>query len=95
MAQHLQRLSRKDPTTKVTRVLDYSIEYLLSFFLIVICLFEQIKALTSLSELVKQKKGKELVPLIPQWVCFFVNVLMLCIVLILVFPHVAVHVVVL
>ncbi|KAG5403658.1 hypothetical protein IGI04_009777 [Brassica rapa subsp. trilocularis] len=42
MAQHLQRLSRKDPTTKI-------------------------KALTSLSELVKQKKGKELVPLIPQW----------------------------
>ncbi|KAL0735081.1 hypothetical protein Bca4012_011291 [Brassica carinata] len=42
MAQHLQRLSRKDPTTKI-------------------------KALTSLSELVKQKKGKELLPLIPQW----------------------------
>ncbi|KAL0843615.1 hypothetical protein Bca101_016861 [Brassica carinata] len=43
MAQHLQRLSRKDPTTKI-------------------------KALTSLSELVKQKKGKELLPLIPQWI---------------------------
>ncbi|CAF1768030.1 unnamed protein product [Brassica napus] len=42
MAQHLQRLSRKDPTTKI-------------------------KALASLSELVKQKKGKELLPLIPQW----------------------------
>ncbi|KAJ4907854.1 E3 ubiquitin-protein ligase listerin [Raphanus sativus] len=42
MAQHLQRLSRKDPTTKI-------------------------KALTSLSELVKKKKGKELLPLIPQW----------------------------
>ncbi|XP_018456688.1 E3 ubiquitin-protein ligase listerin [Raphanus sativus] len=42
MAQHLQRLSRKDPTTKI-------------------------KALASLSELVKQKKGKEILPLIPQW----------------------------
>ncbi|KAG7538391.1 Zinc finger RING-CH-type [Arabidopsis suecica] len=42
VAQHLQRLSRKDPTTKI-------------------------KALASLSELVKQKKGKELLPIIPQW----------------------------
>ncbi|KAL1217589.1 E3 ubiquitin-protein ligase listerin [Cardamine amara subsp. amara] len=43
VSQHLQRLSRKDPTTKI-------------------------KALTSLSELVKQKKGKELLPIIPQWI---------------------------
>ncbi|CAH2069534.1 unnamed protein product [Thlaspi arvense] len=42
VAQHLQRLSRKDPTTKI-------------------------KALTSLSELIKQKKGKEILPIIPQW----------------------------
>ncbi|OAO89795.1 hypothetical protein AXX17_AT5G57770 [Arabidopsis thaliana] len=42
VAQHLQRLSRKDPTTKI-------------------------KALASLSELVKQKQGKELLPIIPQW----------------------------
>ncbi|KFK27369.1 hypothetical protein AALP_AA8G374000 [Arabis alpina] len=42
VSQHLQRLSRKDPTTKI-------------------------KAFASLSELVKQKKGKELVPIIPQW----------------------------
>ncbi|ESQ42538.1 hypothetical protein EUTSA_v10012416mg [Eutrema salsugineum] len=42
VAQHLQRLSRKDPTTKI-------------------------KALASLLELLKQKKGKELLPLIPQW----------------------------
>ncbi|VVB16450.1 unnamed protein product [Arabis nemorensis] len=42
VAQHLQRLSRKDPTTKI-------------------------KALASLSELLKQKKGKELLPIIPQW----------------------------
>ncbi|XP_010446177.1 PREDICTED: E3 ubiquitin-protein ligase listerin-like [Camelina sativa] len=42
VAQHLQRLSRKDPTTKI-------------------------KALASLSELIKQKKGKELLPIIPQW----------------------------
>ncbi|CAA7032335.1 unnamed protein product [Microthlaspi erraticum] len=42
VAQHLQRLSRKDPTTKI-------------------------KALASLSELLKQKKGKELLPVIPQW----------------------------
>jgi hypothetical protein len=45
VAQHLQRLSRKDPTTKI-------------------------KALASLSELVKQKQGKELLPIIPQWVMF-------------------------
>lgn len=42
MAQHLKRLSRKDPTTKL-------------------------KALTSLSELLKQKTAKEIVPIIPQW----------------------------
>ncbi|CAN8253175.1 unnamed protein product [Cochlearia groenlandica] len=47
VAQHLQRLSRKDPTTKEWRP----------------C----IKALASLSELVKHKKGKELLPIIPQW----------------------------
>ncbi|XP_010483427.1 PREDICTED: E3 ubiquitin-protein ligase listerin-like [Camelina sativa] len=42
VSQHLQRLPRKDPTTKI-------------------------KALASLSELIKQKKGKELLPIIPQW----------------------------
>ncbi|XP_023635520.1 E3 ubiquitin-protein ligase listerin [Capsella rubella] len=42
VAQHLQRLSRKDPITKI-------------------------KALASLSELIKQKKGKEILPIIPQW----------------------------
>ncbi|XP_010535346.1 PREDICTED: LOW QUALITY PROTEIN: E3 ubiquitin-protein ligase listerin [Tarenaya hassleriana] len=42
VAQHLKRLSRKDPTTKI-------------------------KALASLSELMKQKQGKELLPILPQW----------------------------
>ncbi|KAL2488570.1 E3 ubiquitin-protein ligase [Forsythia ovata] len=42
IAQHLKRLSRKDPTTKL-------------------------KALTSLSQLLKQKSAKEIVPIIPQW----------------------------
>ncbi|XP_022848921.1 E3 ubiquitin-protein ligase listerin [Olea europaea var. sylvestris] len=42
MAQHLKRLSRKDPTTKL-------------------------KALTSLSQHLKQKTAKEIVPIIPQW----------------------------
>ncbi|PIN19544.1 hypothetical protein CDL12_07775 [Handroanthus impetiginosus] len=40
--QHLKRLSRKDPTTKL-------------------------KALTSLSQLVKEKTAKEVVMIIPQW----------------------------
>ncbi|XVE58949.1 hypothetical protein DITRI_Ditri05aG0004100 [Diplodiscus trichospermus] len=42
VAQHLKRLSRKDPTTKL-------------------------KALASLSVLLKQKSGKEIVLIIPQW----------------------------
>ncbi|KAK8596571.1 hypothetical protein V6N12_065056 [Hibiscus sabdariffa] len=42
VAQHLKRLARKDPTTKL-------------------------KALASLSSLLKQKSGKEIVPIIPQW----------------------------
>nr|GMD73231.1 E3 ubiquitin-protein ligase listerin [Ipomoea batatas] len=42
LAQHLKRLARKDPTTKL-------------------------KALTSLSQLFKQKTAKEIVPIIPQW----------------------------
>ncbi|XVF20393.1 hypothetical protein REPUB_Repub11eG0194700 [Reevesia pubescens] len=43
VAQHLKRLARKDPTTKL-------------------------KALASLSALLKQKSAKEIVPIIPQWV---------------------------
>lgn len=42
VAQHLKRLARKDPTTKL-------------------------KALTSLSMLLKQKSPKEILPIIPQW----------------------------
>ncbi|CAK9166923.1 unnamed protein product [Ilex paraguariensis] len=42
VAQHLKRLSRKDPTTKL-------------------------KALSSLSQLLKQKSAKEIAPIIPQW----------------------------
>ncbi|KAK6234537.1 hypothetical protein SCA6_009874 [Theobroma cacao] len=42
VAQHLKRLARKDPTTKL-------------------------KALASLSALLKQRSGKEIVPIIPQW----------------------------
>ncbi|XP_057953322.1 E3 ubiquitin-protein ligase listerin [Malania oleifera] len=42
LAQHLKRLARKDPTTKL-------------------------KALTSLSMLLKQKSGKDIVPIIPIW----------------------------
>ncbi|XVF46152.1 hypothetical protein PTKIN_Ptkin03bG0003900 [Pterospermum kingtungense] len=42
VAQHLKRLARKDPTTKL-------------------------KALASLSALFKQKSGKEIAPIIPQW----------------------------
>ncbi|KAJ0075996.1 hypothetical protein Patl1_35096 [Pistacia atlantica] len=42
VAQHLKRLARKDPTTKL-------------------------KALTSLSVLLKGKPGKDIVPIIPQW----------------------------
>ncbi|KAG8387925.1 hypothetical protein BUALT_Bualt02G0072000 [Buddleja alternifolia] len=42
VAQHLKRLSRKDPTTKL-------------------------KALTSLSQLIKQKTAKEIVTIVPQW----------------------------
>ncbi|KAA8549476.1 hypothetical protein F0562_001160 [Nyssa sinensis] len=42
VAQHLKRLARKDPTTKL-------------------------KALSSLSMLLKQKSGKEVLPIIPQW----------------------------
>lgn len=40
--QHLKRLARKDPTTKL-------------------------KALTALSTLLKEKPGKDVVPIIPQW----------------------------
>lgn len=43
VAQHLKRLARKDPTTKL-------------------------KALASLSQLFQQKTGKEIIPIIPQWV---------------------------
>lgn len=42
VAQHLKRLSRKDPTTKL-------------------------KALMALSEILKAKSAKEIVPIIPQW----------------------------
>lgn len=42
LAQHLKRLSRKDPTTKL-------------------------KALTTLSTLLKQKSAKDVSPIIPQW----------------------------
>lgn len=42
VAQHLKRLTRKDPTTKL-------------------------KALATLATLLKQKSGKEIVPIIPQW----------------------------
>ncbi|KAL0370829.1 UNVERIFIED_CONTAM: E3 ubiquitin-protein ligase listerin [Sesamum angustifolium] len=42
VAQHLKRLSRKDPTTKL-------------------------KALASLSQLIKQKSAKEIAKIIPQW----------------------------
>ncbi|KAJ9556872.1 hypothetical protein OSB04_011486, partial [Centaurea solstitialis] len=42
LAQHLKRLSRKDPTTKL-------------------------KALTTLSTLLKQKSAKDVSPVIPQW----------------------------
>ncbi|CDP04076.1 unnamed protein product [Coffea canephora] len=42
VAQHLKRLSRKDPTTKL-------------------------KALTSLSQLLKEKSASEVAPIIPQW----------------------------
>lgn len=42
VAQHLKRLSRKDPTTKL-------------------------KALTALSQLLKEKSAKEIAPIIPQW----------------------------
>ncbi|XAR60796.1 hypothetical protein NMG60_11034310 [Bertholletia excelsa] len=42
VAQHLKRLARKDPTTKL-------------------------KALASLSALLKEKSSKEIVPIIPQW----------------------------
>lgn len=43
VVQHLKRLARKDPTTKL-------------------------KALSSLSMLFKEKSGREIVPIIPQWV---------------------------
>lgn len=42
LAQHLKRLSRKDPTTKL-------------------------RALTSLSQLLKEKSASEVAPIIPQW----------------------------
>ncbi|CAI9107100.1 OLC1v1006386C1 [Oldenlandia corymbosa var. corymbosa] len=42
LAQHLKRLSRKDPTTKI-------------------------KALTALSQLVKEKSAKEVAVILPQW----------------------------
>ncbi|XP_057483183.1 E3 ubiquitin-protein ligase listerin-like isoform X2 [Actinidia eriantha] len=42
VVQHLKRLARKDPTTKI-------------------------KALTSLSMILKQKSSKEILPIIPQW----------------------------
>lgn len=51
VAQHLKRLSRKDPTTKL-------------------------KALASLSELLKQKSGKDVASIIPQWVFEYKKLLM-------------------
>ncbi|GAB4824288.1 hypothetical protein Ancab_007175 [Ancistrocladus abbreviatus] len=51
MAQHLKRLARKDPTTKL-------------------------KALSSLSMLLKQKHGKDIVPMIPQWAFEYKRLLM-------------------
>uniref|UniRef100_F6GUH3 E3 ubiquitin-protein ligase listerin n=1 Tax=Vitis vinifera TaxID=29760 RepID=F6GUH3_VITVI len=51
MAQHLKRLARKDPTTKL-------------------------KALTCLSMLLKQKSGKEIVLIIPQWAFEYKKLLM-------------------
>jgi hypothetical protein len=71
VAQHLQRLSRKDPTTKVmaSLIIQSTTRAVLDCDLFVSTLL-QIKALASLSELVKQKQGKELLPIIPQWVMF-------------------------
>uniref|UniRef100_A0A9I9DLL5 E3 ubiquitin-protein ligase listerin n=1 Tax=Cucumis melo TaxID=3656 RepID=A0A9I9DLL5_CUCME len=51
VAQHLKRLSRKDPTTKL-------------------------KALASLSEILKQKSGKDVASIIPQWVFEYKKLLM-------------------
>ncbi|KAG6607353.1 E3 ubiquitin-protein ligase listerin, partial [Cucurbita argyrosperma subsp. sororia] len=51
VAQHLKRLSRKDPTTKL-------------------------KALASLSEFLKQKSGKDVASIIPQWVFEYKKLLM-------------------
>ncbi|CAH9129291.1 unnamed protein product [Cuscuta epithymum] len=51
LAQHLKRLARKDPTTKL-------------------------KALTSLSQMFKQKTSKEIVPIIPQWAFEFKKLLL-------------------
>ncbi|KAL9169500.1 hypothetical protein ABFS82_04G082900 [Erythranthe guttata] len=51
VAQHLKRLSRKDPITKL-------------------------KALTSLSQLIRQKEAKEIVTIIPQWAFEYKKLLM-------------------
>ena len=38
-------------------------------------LLMQLKSLAALSVLLKQKSGKDIVPIIPQWVHFFVSLL--------------------
>ncbi|KAL8129875.1 hypothetical protein V2J09_019030 [Rumex salicifolius] len=51
IAQHLKRLARKDPITKL-------------------------KALSSLSTLLQQRSGKDIIPIIPQWVFEYKRLLM-------------------
>jgi len=61
IAQHLKRLARKDPTTKILFNSN------LKEFLTIATYRSLIKALASLSAILKQKSSKEVLPIIPQW----------------------------
>ncbi|KAF8397167.1 hypothetical protein HHK36_016074 [Tetracentron sinense] len=71
VAQHLKRLGRKDPTTK--KIIDlFAIGDLVTKLPAAAekpsnTLSFQLKALTSLSVLFKQKSGEDIVQIIPQW----------------------------
>lgn len=49
--------------------------------MIIFCVmnFQQLKALSSLSALLKEKSGKDIAPIIPQWVRYFIIFASMCI----------------
>ncbi|KAL2466506.1 E3 ubiquitin-protein ligase listerin [Abeliophyllum distichum] len=62
IAQHLKRLSHKDAVCNMPcdRLFRFELLHRIASYLL-------LKALTLLSQLLKQKSAKEIVPIIPQW----------------------------